>query len=422
MARRMPAVALVSLMVGLIPSIAEAATMTVGQADADVIGTDNTAIQQALDAVAERGGGEVVIRAGEYVLHNAVFLRSGVTLRGEGEVVLRKDAGFVRPFTSDCGFGYDRVKVADPGEWRVGWGVTLKDDRNGGGFDANVRTIAAIEGDVLVLDEAVSEDYCVTRNAIVQHTFPCIAGLECERAQVVDITCDGNRDENPPLDGCRGGAIYLLKSPHCAIRGCTGRRFNGDGISFQVCPYTTVIGCRAIANAGLGLHPGSGSHHSEITDCEAAENDSDGLFLCWRVAHSRFARNHVRDNGGQGISIGHQDTDNLFVGNSVERNRGCGVLFRPEPDYNAGHRCMFRDNRFADNSDQEGAAIRIEGATTGTRFEGNVITDSRGAEAPPVAFHVGPEASDVIAEGNQVEGFAQLVRNESASTDIRISP
>ena len=416
------ACALLCLATALSPGSAEGATMTVGHANADITGADNAAIQQAVDAVAEQGGGEVVVRAGEYVLHNSVFLRSRVTLRGEGEAILRKDAGLARPVTSDCGFGYDRVKVADPGEWQVGWGVTIKDDRNAGGFDANVRTIAAIEGDDLVLDEDVTEDYCVERNALVQHTFPCVAGLYCERAAVVNIICDGNREENPGLDGCRGGAIYLFKSPHCTIRDCTGRQFSGDGISFQVSPYATVSGCRATGNAGLGLHPGSGSHHSRISDCEASDNGSDGLYLCWRVAFSRFERNRIHDNAGHGISIGHKDTDNVFVENTIEQNAGCAVYFRPEPAYNAGHRCTFRNNRFANNSGPDSAAIRIEGATTGTRFEGNTIADTRGRNAPPVAFYIGPEASDVVAHGNRVEGFAGLVRSDSTSTDLRIDP
>ncbi len=396
--------------------------MTVGQSDADVVGTDNEAIQQAIDQVAAEGGGEVVIRAGQYLLHNSVFLRSNVTLRGEGEVVLEKDAGFVRKLTSDCGFGYDHVMVAEPGEWQVGWGVTLKDDRNAGGFNANVRTIAAIEGHDLVLDEDVSQDFCVQRNAIVQHTFPCIAALLCQNAKVVSIICDGNRDENPSLDGCRGAAIYLFRSPHCEISHCTGRGFNGDGVSFQISPYTTVVGCVAHDNAGFGLHPGSGSHHSLIADCEARSNDSDGLFLCWRVHHSRIERNRIHDNAGHGICIGHKDTDNLFLDNVVESNQGNGVYLRPEPDYNAGHRCTFRGNRLHNNGGPDGAAIWIDGATEGTRVEGNVITDDRGDEAPRVAFYVGPEASETTARDNRIEGFAELVRNESESGTVRIEP
>ena len=42
-------------------------TVTVGPADADVIGTDNIAIQKAIDLAAAAGGGTVVIKAGTYL-------------------------------------------------------------------------------------------------------------------------------------------------------------------------------------------------------------------------------------------------------------------------------------------------------------------------------------------------------------------
>ena len=59
-------------------------TVTVGAANADIIGTDNAAIQKAIDRVAAAGGGTVLIKAGAYTLANSVRLASGITLRGEG--------------------------------------------------------------------------------------------------------------------------------------------------------------------------------------------------------------------------------------------------------------------------------------------------------------------------------------------------
>ena len=399
-----------------------AETVTAGQSGADFTGTDQTAIQAAIDHVPAEGGGEVTVLAGEYVLSNSVMLRSGVVLKGQGEVVFRKDDGLTAQFTSDCGFGYDRVKVADPGAWQVGWGVTLKDDRNAGGFNANVRTIAAIEGDDLVLDEDTSQDYCVHRNARIIHAFPLVAAYRCQDAAIVGITCDGNASENELLDGCRGGAIYFFRCERCTVRGCVARNFNGDGISFQMSPYTLVVGCASYGNTKLGLHPGSGSHHCELRDCEAHDNGSDGLFLCWRVAHSRFEGNRIHDNAGNGISIGHKDTDGRFLNNTIEGNRGHGVYFRNEPDYNAGHRCRFERNVIHNNGGPEGAAVFIDGATTGTRIVGNTITDDRGDEAAGTAIRVGEKASDVVAEGNEISGFKTPLLNESPASDVHVEP
>jgi len=401
---------------------AEALQVTAGRDSQEFAGSDQECINRAIAHVGSRGGGEVVVQPGEYVLSNSVLLADGVTLRGEGDVVLVKDKGASAPFTSDCGYGYGRVKLADASQWPVGWGVTLKDDRNAGGFNANVRTIAAVEGDDLVLDEDTTQDFCVHRNARIEHSFPLVAGYGCANARIINIICDGNAEENELLDGCRGGAIYLFRSEGCEVRNCTARNFHGDGISFQISPNTLVSRCTSTGNTHLGLHPGSGSHHSEISNCEAYDNGGDGLFLCWRVAHSHFEQNRIHDNAGHGISIGHKDTDNLFLRNIVESNKRHGLYFRNEPDYNAGHRCTFESNVFRNNSGPEGAAIFIDGTTTGTRLYGNVITDDRGKGAAAVGIRVGENASDVEAARNKVSGFAEAVENLSEIGNIRIAP
>jgi len=372
----------------------------------------NADIQKLVDEAAARGGGEVVIPAGEYLCHNSVMLADNVVLRGNGEVVLRKSDGFSRPLVSDCGFYHDRVKVADPAEWQVGWGVTLQSKENPRGFFDDVRTIAAIEGDDLILDRPVDHaDFTVRGGATVQNVFPLIAGYDVTNAVVEGIICDGNRAANPPLNGCRGGALYLFRSEGCEIRGCVARDFNGDGISFQVSPYTTVAGCQVHSNAGLGLHPGAGSHHTTIRDCDVYENEGVGLFLCWRVAHSRFEGNHIHDNGDYGISVGHKDTDNFFAGNLIEGNGRHGVYLRDEPDYNAGHRCTFSENTIRNNGGPEDAAVWVDGFTADTRIIDNQIADDR--ETPAAcALHIGPNVGDVKWEGNTVTGFECIVDPE----------
>jgi len=378
----------------------------------------NVEIQQAIDEAAAQGGGEVAIPAGEYVCHNSVMLRSNVVLRGQGEVILRKSEGISRPLVSDCGFHYDRVKVADPSEWQVGWGVALQAAPQPRGFFDDVRTIAAIEGDDLVLDRpADHSDFTVAGGATVQNVFPLIAGYGVTDAVVDGIICDGNRDSNPPLNGCRGGAIYLFQCERCRIHDCVARNFNGDGISYQVSPHTEVSGCTVHDNAGLGLHPGSGSHHTVVRGCEAFGNGGVGLFLCWRVAHSRFRANHIHDNGSFGISIGHKDTDNVFVGNVVEANARHGIYFRDEPDYNAGHRCTVERNTVRNNGGPEDAAIWIDGHTEGIRIVGNRIIDDR--ERPAAcALHVGENATAVEWADNDVSGFPTEIVSRSAAVDL----
>ena len=66
---------------------------------------------------------------------------------------------------------------------------------------------------------------------------------------------------------CRGGGIFLYRCAGAVIERCTVRNYHGDGISFQQCNDVTVLGCTSEGNAGLGLHPGSGSQRPTVRQC-----------------------------------------------------------------------------------------------------------------------------------------------------------
>jgi len=70
--------------------------ITVGPKDADVVGTTNRAIQIALDAMAQRGGGTVRVLPGEYVLSDSIHLRSNVSLVGDRKGTVLRRAPIVR--------------------------------------------------------------------------------------------------------------------------------------------------------------------------------------------------------------------------------------------------------------------------------------------------------------------------------------
>ena len=106
------------------------------------------------------------------------------------------------------------------------------------------------------------------------------------------------------------------------------RGSDGDGFGFQQANGVTVVDCTSEGNTGLGFHPGSGSQRPVLRGNVARHNGTDGLFLRWRVGHGVFEGNRPEDNGRFGISIGHEDPDNLLRGNHVARNGSNGV-FRP---------------------------------------------------------------------------------------------
>src|SRR5690606_35214925 len=139
--------------------------------------------------------------------------------------------------------------------------------------------------------------------------------------------------------------------------------------------------------------------------CRSVGNRSVGMYVCWRVRDAEFADNAFLRNGLAGISIGHKDTDNVFVGNTIKENRRYGILFRDEVESLAAHRNRFEKNTIMDNGgDQDGAGVLILGETGGLEFRRNVIADSRVGDDRKQRYGIliGEKALTVEVEANEM--------------------
>ncbi len=353
----------------------------VGHADADIIGTDNRALQAAVDYIAGLGGGIVEIGPGEFITRDSLHLRSFVTVRGTpGKTVLRKANGVSSPLALDGDYGEEQITIANPSGFEVGYGVAIWDS-NAGGFHTTVARITGCSGNTFSIDHSLNADCMVSRGATAATVFPVISGYDLEGARVENLVIEGNKEHNVHLNGCRGAGIFLYRGFGTVIEQCTVRNYNGDGISFQQSNDVTVSGCVSDGNTSLGIHPGSGSQRPTVRGCTARNNGEDGLFLCWRVRHGLFEQNVLEANGRYGISIGHKDSDNLFRHNQVRGNKEEGVYFRQESLGMAGHRNRLENNVIENNGlSGEVAGIRIRGETHDVVLKGNVIRDTRPAE------------------------------------------
>ena len=341
---------------------------------------DQITIQRALDAVAAYGGGTVELAAGDYLLQDSIQMRSNVRLVGNGEVVLRKSDGVSSGFTIDPDWGQTKVTVEDPSGFRPGMGVLVLDDVSIE-WTQSVTSITHVDGNVLYLDRWLYGDYTMEQNAIISNTFSPIVFLEVQNASVEGICLEGSRGTNRNLNGCVGAGLFLIKSRACRVEGCAVDDFHGDGVVTAITQDITVENCTLTGMSGLGLHFGAGSARAIARGNTCTRNEQIGLFLCWRVQESRFENNLIEENG-VGISLGHKDTDNVFVGNSVRRNKSHGVAFRAEKLSNAGSRNRFEANLLEDNT---GCGVHIRPATTDITFEGNTFRDTARGRRPHAA-------------------------------------
>lgn len=375
----------------------------VGQQEGAVRGEDHRAIQAAIDYAGSLGGGTVHVGDGRYTLRTCLTLRSGVKLIGSGEkTVLVLADGFRSALAVDADANQRQVTVADPAGLAIGDRILIGDDQQAWGF--RITNAQVIGGDGLatfILSEPVRDDSMVQRHGWVERNHPAIGGWGIRDASIEGFTIEGNVGRTPcaKRDGCRLGGIYLFECENVAIRRCTIRNFNGDGISFQVSRKVLVEECLAEKNAGHGLHPGSGSQEPTLRKNRSLANGEDGIFVCWRVQHGVFEGNESADNTGRGISIGHKDSDNLFRGNRSIGNRGPGIEFRPETEAMGAHRNVFEGNTILDN----GGCIVIRGRHDDLVFRNNTLGYSKTQDKPRHAIASDGQAQRIVVENNELK-------------------
>jgi hypothetical protein len=391
-------------------TMSELPHVTVGKEHAELTGNDNRILQAAVDYVAGLGGGVVEIGEGEYLMRDSLHLRSNVTVRGvKGKTILRKAAGVVSALALDGDFGEEQITVRDPNGFTVGCGVAVW-DKNAGGFHTTVARIIGRTGNTFAIDKPLMADCMVANDGKAATVFPVVSAYDAEGVRIEDLVVDGNRQENVPLNGCRGAGIFLYRAFGTVVNGCLVRNYNGDGISFQQSNDVTVVDCISEENAALGLHPGSGSQRPTIRRCIARRNGTDGLFLCWRVRHGLFEDNLLEENGQFGISIGHKDSDNVFRRNTCRLNEQSGLLFRNESLGMAPHRNRSEGNTIENNG---GPEIRIRGEVNDLAFVNNTIRDQRKDQSVGILIeeNVGP----VLLQDNTIETERQIEDKRPAS-------
>lgn len=382
-------------------------TITVAQSGkADVVGSDSAALQKAADMLDP--GDTLVIEPGTYQMDASLLIPSGVTVRGTpGKTILLKSRGVESALAEDGDYGESYLNVAQPEKFRPGMGVEVLDDAMKDGWDVTISKVVAVNGHMVEINPYTVRDYDLEhKHARIRNTFPILCAMNAENVAFEDLIVDGNKTENAYLDGCRGGAIYLYDVRNVTVKNCVARNYNGDGISFQITDNVHVLNSESYGHTGFGIHPGTGSANAVVEHCHMHHNGDIGLFLCWRVRHGRFSDNIIEDNGHYGVSIGHKDTDNEFVNNTIARNGTSGVYFREETFLNSGHRNTFRNNKVLDNgSAKAGYGFLIEPRAGDIVIEGNQIADTRSAgRTQRYGVYKVKGAGSVRLEKNSMEG------------------
>ena len=380
--------------------------LTVGQNEGDLQGKDDKIIQAGIEYLHRVGGGSLHILPGVYLMQNAAYLQPNITLRGSGETtILRKAGSVVTALVRDSDWFEYGVQVEDVKGFVPGGGIMLRSKTGAGDWQFDVRqaTVTAIQGNVLFLDRLTKENFWTEKDATAATIFPILTAENVNNVAIEDIVLDGSREQNEHINGNFAGAVFIQHCNRWRFKNVTAQNYNGDGFSVQVCDDIDFEDCRAIDNADLGFHPGSGSQRPVFRDCQSRGN-SLGIYFCWSVSDGLVENCTLSQNKNYGISIGHRDTDNLIKGCTIERNGQVGILFRKDDgEFRAGSRnrienCIIRDN----GAKEAGIGIDIQGNTqditvANTRFENAAGKNQK------TAVRIGEEAQRITLQDNAFE-------------------
>nr|MBA3686180.1 right-handed parallel beta-helix repeat-containing protein [Planctomycetota bacterium] len=283
-------------------------------------------IQLAIDLAAQDGS-TVQLTAGTWELADAICLRSGVTLRGEGSAtVLTRRGPKASALAGLLAYGRNNVRLRDPDAFAVGDGVTISDSLHHG-YHSTRATIIARDGDAWILSTGANADHDPLIDARAVNAFPLIAAEDVDGAVIEDLRLIGNA-EDPEMDSCRGAAVYGLRARGCTFRRLVCDGFAGDGFSLQFCVDGLLEGCVARGCAGNGYHPGSGSRRLRFRDCHAIANRGMGIFFCIGVQDCLVTGGELAGNHRHGVSLGADDAANRLEGVRITGNGGAAVHLR----------------------------------------------------------------------------------------------
>jgi nitrous oxidase accessory protein NosD len=340
-----------------------------------------------------------------------VFVSSGVRILGSGnDSVLIKNASHSTTIVEDSDWYDQEITLAEGHGFEVGDGVCLQvKNPHDNGPEVLKRTLVARNGNRFKLDKPLRTNFWLTGKPTASSLFPLVTGEYVENIVIENLALDGNRKENENFNGNYGGCLFFQDCSDLVFRGLTTRNYNGDGISWQICHDVTVENCHSHDNADLGLHPGSGSQRPLIRN-NKLERNNIGIFFCWGVKYGLAEGNTITDTRGVGVSIGHNDTDNIIRNNDIKGSGQYGVLFRDESrgkDF-WPNRNRIENNSIVDSGAESGVAIEIQGNTREIDLVRNTIRENR-QPMQRTGVRIAAEARDIRLDENVIEGFAVSV-------------
>lgn len=291
--------------------------------------------QEAVDYL-KPDGGEIYVPPGIYKIRRSIVLHSGISIRGNGDesIIERLDSCIQIPIAKDCGKGDIKISLKDISGFFTGGEITVYSD-TAWGWNSSCGTIIEMEGNSLIIDTPLEQDYLVRDNGMIMNFFPVFTAVEKKNISIENMVIDGKmKPGRNYYNEFVTSAIHFRDVFNVHIEKVTVRNYPSDGFSMQGGANAYVSNCLAEYNHGNGFHPGTTLTESTWINNTGRYNGLDGLYFCFNVRYTTVSGNHFYKNGKNGIGgLGKGgvmgDQVNIVEGNYCFQNQKSGIECTP---------------------------------------------------------------------------------------------
>jgi hypothetical protein len=283
-------------------------------------------LQAAIDAL-PASGGCVILPKGEIILHHGLFLREGVTIRGQGEatriglpspIVWSQVAAPARPRDTS-------ITLIDASKFKPGYMLCIGMDEMYYLSGSEPFRVKSVSGNTIELTRPLNK--AVKEKEPVGNWFPVLYGSDSSDQEVRDLTILGRSQDPAPFNGGYGAsAITFMNVRDVRITNVVVQGWKGDALSYQGGRDSFWVNDRIYGATMKGFHPGSCQQRVIMTRGLAEGCSDDGFYFC-RYNHFSVMCNNEFNNSGKAMIGGLAAAGDAFntINNNIGKNNKGGI-------------------------------------------------------------------------------------------------
>ncbi|MEI8309198.1 MAG: right-handed parallel beta-helix repeat-containing protein, partial [Verrucomicrobiota bacterium] len=276
-------------------------------------------LQTAIDAL-PAGGGAVILPKGEFVLHRPLFLREGVTIRGQGaETKLMLPSPIVwSKIAAPAVVGDTTVTLEDASKFSPDWMLSLGDAEMYYLRATPPWYVKSVQGNTITLSQPL--DRALPKGALVGNWFPVFHTANSSNIEIRDLDIIGRGDDPAPFLGSYGtSGVTFFFTREVRVDNVNIHGWKGDAFSFQGGRENLLTASQALQPHEKGFHPGSCQQRMIISRCLADGSGDDAFFFC-RYNQLSAMSNNTYLNSKAAMIGGLAKAGDMF--NTINRNLG----------------------------------------------------------------------------------------------------